>query len=143
MISQALVSWIHPEDYLDHVPTTHRIFNTSASVITRYSSSYNRFHNLSLPSIDHNFSYLPTNNITIDDGLSYLPTTYSSKYENHAYLPTNYSPLPCDNTNCNNIAPTPTINNVSLALLLYLFCFATVIGNALVIMAVYQVILSS
>ena len=33
----------------------------------------------------------------------------------------------------------PTMNNIGLALFLYLFCFATVIGNALVIIAVFQV----
>ena len=104
---------------------------------------------INYPNIDINPSYLPTNYPNIGDNHSYLPTNYPNIDNNHSYLPannqsysdTNYSLLACDNTTCSNIDPTPTINNVSLALLLYLFCFATVIGNALVIMAVYQVIL--
>ena len=127
IISQALVSWIHPEEYSHPVPTTPSIVNTNTSASPIATSS---------PTREDNISYLlPTDYSCIDYNLSYMPTN------NLSSSPTNYSLLDCDNTTCSNIDPTPTINNVSLALLLYLFCFATVIGNALVIMAVYQVIL--
>ena len=103
---QALVSWIHPDEYLP----------------------------ASVPA-SGTFKIPPT------------PTLPSTENESHL-LTTNLSVIFTSNCTCgfsaNNCTECeersdPTLKNVFLALILYMFCCATVFGNSLVIAAVFKV----
>lgn len=117
------MSWIHPDDYAPVAPsTTTTLTSPPDKAVTAAPSSIYNFsmheENQTCLTLSPNCTYIACDDVSFNCSL-------------------------CDDSlnSCGNCDAclAPTMNNIGLALFLYLFCFATVIGNALVIIAVFQV----